>query len=604
LKRRSLEKRRIGPRFIPANSLADKPMGVVREFSKRDVSRITRTAFFWSTAWAIAIITAAVKLAQRLDGERTPPLDLADQLELGTLVGSRHESVTELFALVLSLTEDQYSKARGNLHKLLPAFKSICAPIAIFIDNVDEHFRAHLERPDTASKGIIDKQIWYGVQTGLAMAIRDLHTQNQHVEIYASMRGEAIATLLHESEFSQDMDAWALGLEYNDEDLRHIYIRNLQAETARNCVSPGARDAFDRFFGSEVLRLENLDVGESEPIFEYVLRHTLRRPRDLMHVGSTLSKLPPAERSEANVRRCINDSAAMIASNYLGQIKGHLSHEVDFPVLFELIDCNILTRAQLEAVSKSYNERVNAREYVHVFCALFKAGLLGYLTRDVGTGHLIQRFEKPGERLFGPDGILPQSTHYIIHPVLDFPIRLRARQYTHDTLNIAGHGRGWRDSKGSNGVIKADVVGYSRILEDPVLSRTFSDDFATLVSECAGELASYRVGDGDAIWLEDRNPAKVLAAVRGIGRHLFASRYHAYLRAGAEFGFTATFGGPVYRTADRLRTATEPNILCVTREFSDAVEAIDGRIPFRPGGGATINREARVPWADLQHPQE
>ena len=51
----------------------------------------------------------------------------------------------------------------------------------------------------------------------------------------------------------------------------------------------------------------------------------------------------------------------------------------------------------------------------HVFCLLFKAGLLGYVDLDLVSGNKMQRFLMPGSA-FDPDGILPVSSHYLVHP--------------------------------------------------------------------------------------------------------------------------------------------------------------------------------------------
>src|SRR5258708_11045723 len=215
--------------------------------------------------------------------------------------------------------------------------------------------------------------------------------------------------------------------------------------------------------------------------------------------------------------------------------------------------------------------------------------------RDVGTGVDVQKFKRPGNYLFDANGILPPaSSHYIIHPALDEHIRLRARQYTHDTLNIAGQGRRWRDSGGGSGVIKADVVGYSWILADNEQSRSFTEYFHRLVNTASVRLNSHKIEGGDTIILVDQNPANLVVAIRQIARDLRSGKYKAELRAGAEFGVTDVAGGPVFRTAARLETVSMPGVLCATREFRDEVNSIDGRIGFDPG--RSLNSLANLEW--------
>lgn len=133
------------------------------------------------------------------------------------------------------------------------------------------------------------------------------------------------------------------------------------------------------------------------------------------------------------------------------------------------------------------------------------------------------------------------------------------------------------------GVIKADLVAYSRILQDPDLARTFAADFAEMVANNATRIATFKIEGGDTVLLEDRNPANLVTALRKISEALAASRYRATLRAGAEFGHVEASRGLVYRTAARLEAVSAPNVLCATREFSTAASDIDARITFEVG---------------------
>ena len=57
-------------------------------------------------------------------------------------------------------------------------------------------------------------------------------------------------------------------------------------------------------------------------------------------------------------------------------------------------------------------------EEKHVFCALYRVGLLGYVHYDRVRGEWAQRFLRPGRGDARTDGMLPQATHYLLHPVL------------------------------------------------------------------------------------------------------------------------------------------------------------------------------------------
>ena len=109
-----------------------------------------------------------------------------------------------------------------------------------------------------------------------------------------------------------------------------------------------------------------------------------------------------------------------------------------------------------------------------MFCALYRVGLLGYLHHDWVRGEWVQRFLRPGEGTLEPDGVLPQATHYLVHPVLsDVVGRLNPAYLQHiDRVNIVGYGRPWRGTPGGDSavtarmlcVLTADVHGFGELM--------------------------------------------------------------------------------------------------------------------------------------------
>jgi hypothetical protein len=79
---------------------------------------------------------------------------------------------------------------------------------------------------------------------------------------------------------------------------------------------------------------------------------------------------------------------------------------------------------------------------------------VAYLHHDWMRGEWVQRFLRPGEGTLEPDGVLPQATHYFVHPVLsDVVGRLNPGYLQHvDRINIVGYGRPWRLRPGDSAV--------------------------------------------------------------------------------------------------------------------------------------------------------
>ena len=582
-KRQRLQEERRGALLLPEHAMVDKPLGFVPIFSWHDVQRLNHDPAFWEGAWLIATTLAIIKASQsnHASPQRITPADL--ESDLAKVLSGRLTTITDIFARIVSLSPKEYHRAQQDLQNTLgPVFREIHTPVVAFIDNVDEHFNPHIKHERSASVGATDKSFWYLAQTGLASAIRKLHGQNPHVKIFASVRSEAFAQLLHHSQIRQQLEGSSVRIEYQPEELREIFVRNLAAEPDSNCAMPKSHDPFERFFGKDNMLIVHPRVNEPEKIWDYILRHTLGRPRDLMSIGARISKLRPTLRSTEALRRAVNDASQNIAEAYLDEIGVHLTNSIDYARLFPLITKNVLSRHDMVAIATQYNAgagpNATPASYVHVFCSLYKAGLLGYIVRDVGTGELAQRFERPGALLFAADGLLPSSDHYIIHPALDSHVKLRSRRYVQgmDTLNIAGDARPWREARHESGVIKADVVGFSRFMLDPGASRTFTKDLKKIVRECSGKLTSFRIEGGDTVVLVDKNAANLFAAIREIAARLREGPYSAQIRAGADFG-RADEGGLAFRTAARLEVVGEPDHLMATKEFAEQLELIDDR---------------------------
>ena len=187
---------------------------------------------------------------------------------------------------------------------------------------------------------------------------------------------------------------------------------------------------------------------EEEDAFDYVCRHTLLRPRDLMTIGERLAALRPEERrNEHRLKEVVNQAATEIAHEYLAEIAPHVG-DLDLERFLRRLPGHILTRDEVETLFDEHKPRRARRDDKHVFCALYRVGLLGYVHHDRVRGESVQRFLRPGEATLEPDGVLPRATHYLVHPVLSDVIGRVNPAYLQriDRVNIVGYGRPWRET--------------------------------------------------------------------------------------------------------------------------------------------------------------
>ena len=132
-------------------------------------------------------------------------------------------------------------------------------------------------------------------------------------------------------------------------------------------------------------------TGQREEVFEYIFRHTLQRPRDLMTIGQKLSDIATAERNEYAVKTAVNQAATEIAHEYLNEISPYIGLELD--AVFALIGgkrCPVADR-RIFANSGSLRARSTLDdERVHASLHALQAGLLGHVATDLISAQRVQ----------------------------------------------------------------------------------------------------------------------------------------------------------------------------------------------------------------------
>ncbi len=102
------------------------------------------------------------------------------------------------------------------------------------------------------------------------------------------------------------------------------------AESVAGVLEPerAEKDPVAAYFGFSQIRHKQVKCDED--LFQYLSRHTLSRPRDLMQIGKALSRLAPEERSRETVRSVVQEVAADIVATYLSEVRPHID-SIDLP---------------------------------------------------------------------------------------------------------------------------------------------------------------------------------------------------------------------------------------------------------------------------------
>jgi class 3 adenylate cyclase len=474
---------------------------------------------------------------------------------------------------------------------LVPRLRAIDMPVAIFIDSVDEYFNKHVEMVGSASAGgELSSNVWYFSQIGLVEVGYQLRRINHHLKVFAAVRKEAYLRLTKTTVMSQQYRGSAVDIAYLATGLREIFLNNIRREPAARFVLPErlAADPLEAFLGTK--QVVHSYTGEREDAFDYICRHTLLRPRDFMTIGQRLSALSVDERKqESRLKAVVNHAATEIAHEYMKEIAPYLG-DLDLKDLLSRIPSHILTRDQVESIFCEYNDAAGTLPDAehHVFCALYKAGLLGYLQTDMVGGVRVQKFLRPGEMTFAADGILPKSSHYLVHPVLSEIIARLRPSYAEqiDRVNIVGAGRPWRDPDQPKietiCVLQADVRGMMGLMEQG-LDEAVRHSVADVVARVAESARSQEVSEGDHVLITHEEPAALARMARRILDEVYDAPGHPLLRIALHHGEVrlqsstsgpaTVMGGHAVALAARVEPFVTPGEIWCTAEFRDELAA-------------------------------
>ena len=589
---------------IPENGLLDKPIGD-KVFNAGMIALYGESTDNWKRVWLIAIAVAVLKRLDMVEGLKVSP-------QLHALIANPNlRGVIDHFVNLLDFERgDLFRAASETDNQLVPRIRNLTSPVAIFIDSIDEYFNKHVTTQVGARAshaGELSSNVWYFSQMGLVEVAYQLRRVSHQLKVFVAIRKEAFARFDATTSMTQQYRGSTIDIAYSPASLKEIFINNVRRETPRNLADPGKlkSDPLVAFFGTDVVTHDH--TGEREDVFEYVCRHTLRRPRDFMTIGRKLSELSPDERRrEHALEQAVHDAATSIAREYINEIQPYLGG-IDLLALFRLIDRNVLTRAECERIFVEYGIAMGMpHEPPHVFSALFRAGLLGWVDVDLVSGRTVQRFLLPGERPFEHGDGLPESSHYLVHPVLTALIAEGNPAYirNRDRANEIGSGRAWIEQGRDEPlcVVRADILHFSAFLDDAAresqVRRALRQALDVRRAGCV-----LVTDEGDAFLLLHRDPREVLSVVKGIQVDLYEATGEAELRVAIDYGpiglerdATGTpvgirRGHDVVRSVARIEPVVEPSEIWVTERFKDALERTSSFYraePIEPGTRAEL----------------
>ncbi|MBE6741040.1 MAG: DUF4062 domain-containing protein [Ruminococcaceae bacterium] len=434
----------------------------------------------WVDLWQVSITLSAIKNAiLKNQGINDYVEELNDDCKM-YLNNKLYTTPCQYFNFLYQLSIKDLNKLFKELPKLIIVYQQIHFQMCMFIDNIDESMVVCLENDPSmqVTHGKYKRIFWTYAQTSLIEAISKLHKFSQHIKIFCSIRHEA--TIGKENELNQQMENHIVRIEYTYNDLKNIYNNyiSLIGYNENNLVNPLENISY----------VEHIQTCEKEPVFDYIYRHTLKNPRDIMEMlKSIYLRSEVIEISE--FRKIVNEKSAEICKKYLERTEkfiNELSLE-QLDTLFSLIYSNVLSYRDINEICRKFNylngnncnndcQTSCDTDNFHPFCTLYKMGLLGYIFQ--------QNFETEKKQTFLPCGTgivldklhIPRSNFYFIHPSLDSYIQeIRNRK----KLEFSIH---------SNFIVGDNIIYRSNIDKKSILT----DRKILISSVCRGDMETKR----------------------------------------------------------------------------------------------------------------
>jgi hypothetical protein len=533
-KKKSLLEARSGQIVMAENRFIDRPLGIFPVIKRELLDLLSSDYEFWKSLWKISLSLSAIKAFARATRERLTDRSLLDHDWYGRIIADDHKyfEAGEIFADLLSQDYKYIMNIIAKSNAVFPYFTRINTQIVFFIDNVDEYFRPVLEDRSARTSGRHSlyrnrsNAVWSLAQIALASVAYELEKTNHHIKIYCTIRHEAFLKMPEVESDAFQISGRCTKIEYTRDDLEKIFLKNIEITAKDLLVDSDSADAMLRLVGEYNKLVDHRFVAKPEPIFDYFLRHTLYRPRDLMFIGGEIVKINPSQRSADAIRAAVDTATKTIVNSIFGEMRPFFSVP-NRELLFKRIEANVMTLDQLEEISETYAadlgnavSRDADEEIGYPFSVLHKLGLLGIVRLEFGNqGRWLQRFLQPTEIQISNDTELPVSEFYLVHPALDQSIYERSAGFTrgYDTRNIIGNQLEWEEPISYSFVLKGDMVGYSHVMNSE-LYEIVTRKLYEWAREICTDLMFVDVSGGDSILMIDGSPQRILRCAKELVR--------------------------------------------------------------------------------------
>lgn len=309
--------------------------------------------------------------------------------------------------------------------------------IYYFIDKVDEPFDKMIDDNtyiSASTRGPRSSYIWQYAQLSLVEAVYKIYTGRHHIKIFSSIRQEALNDIGNISKQSDKLRSRIVELTYSKPDLYRMFSHYIECEKPENLIYPdiASQNPSKAFIGIDTIPHYSSNI---ETVWDYIYRHTLSRPRDIMIICLDLfvnivkdakyNGCVPDDLVAKRIRHIVNKCSNDISTNHIASAEPFWIDKMDESVggliyaVSRKLETNVFDLKRMKehccAVNHMKNGDCSKCEKIHVFSALYNIGMLGVIDgNNDGNGYRAKINNEPNV-YFSRKQELPIGRLYFAH---------------------------------------------------------------------------------------------------------------------------------------------------------------------------------------------
>jgi hypothetical protein len=424
---------------LPRDSLLDTAGAI--ELSKSHI-KLLCVYNNWVNLWISCI--SVFLLSEKEVRSKVYQTDFFDYLSPETIkiIDEPNVGIFSVLKKVLSLkNKRQLNQFIGEAPNLIELLKFTNLEIALYVDKLEEPFNTlnfNTEDNTFQVREGFKLSAWRNSQVAFAEAVYRLYSTLQHIKIFYGIRQEALNSAQELTTEHEKVIGRIKELQYSNTDLLDMFSLYVKNEKPENLISFSNSKVnntpFEAFIGIKTV-MHRTKIDETG--WEYLLRHTLKRPRDIMSVCLNLydniicdSELRKNEASRlAKFRICVNSVARSMCEDYIriqaplmsdniGFADDIISISKNFPTDIFNKDSIVMYCGNMNT-SKGFDCRKDCQkcDNPHYFSILNNLGLLGHIRKSVNSGIYENKMNHIGSSVYIPNrSSLEYADIYYAHP--------------------------------------------------------------------------------------------------------------------------------------------------------------------------------------------